>query len=103
MKQIEMFIATLGMPDTRFLKVTDEVIQISSRRNHYFSSDGQLQQHMVDSSGDPIKILSQPLSETVSDVGFYTFLKKILVWDPEQRISCEEAMMDPWIVQGFPL
>jgi serine/threonine protein kinase len=54
------------------------------------------------SNDDPVKPLSKPLSSMITDVGFCSFLKKLLVLDPTQRISADEALMDPWIIQGFP-
>lgn len=39
------------------------------------------------------------LKELVGDdEGFYDFVKKCLEWDPEARISADEALKHPWIV-----
>jgi hypothetical protein len=30
------------------------------------------------------------------------FVKKFLVWSPEERISAQEAILEPWILKGLP-
>jgi len=41
------------------------------------------------------------LSERIPDVGFRSFLELFLKWDPKERISPQEALKHPWIVEGI--
>lgn len=36
------------------------------------------------------------------DLSFYHFLTKILVWQPDKRLTPQEALHDPWISKGLP-
>jgi serine/threonine protein kinase len=35
-------------------------------------------------------------------MGLYNFLRKILVWEPEKRLTPQQALQDPWITKGLP-
>lgn len=35
-------------------------------------------------------------------MSFYSFLTKILIWEPEKRLKPQEALQDPWISKGLP-
>lgn len=32
---------------------------------------------------------------------FYDFISKMLVWEPEKRLTPEEALRHPWITKGL--
>ena len=33
---------------------------------------------------------------------YIKFIRKCLTWDPSKRITPEEALIHPWIVEGLP-
>lgn len=46
----------------------------------------------------------RPLIDVIGDesASFLQFIARILVWDPEERITPLDALQHPWIVEGLP-
>jgi len=36
------------------------------------------------------------------DLDFVDFVKKCLVWDPDERITPDEALRHVWVLKGLP-
>ena len=36
------------------------------------------------------------------DPEFVDFVKKFMIWSPEERITAQEAILEPWILKGLP-
>ena len=53
-----------------------------------------------------MKTLRQRIGESKGfdqeDHHFYNFLRRILVWEPGQRLTPQQALQDPWITRGLP-
>lgn len=88
----------IGQPDL-------QVLANAQRRANFFEEgSNELVYDVEDSVGNlripgtkPLGLLLGNESET-----FLDFLRRILVWDPEQRITPIEALMHPWIIEGLP-
>ncbi len=88
----------IGQPDL-------QVLANAQRRANFFEEgSNELVYDVEDSVGNlripgtkPLGLLLGSESET-----FLDFLGRILVWDPEQRITPIEALMHPWIIEGLP-
>lgn len=90
--QIGRIMHILGMPPS-------QVLNKSRRKNEFFMDNGEAILE-PDSRGQ----INQPggtnLSELVDDIELCKFLKGCLEWDPELRLSAEEALKHPWILKG---
>jgi dual specificity tyrosine-phosphorylation-regulated kinase 2/3/4 len=49
-----------------------------------------------------MKTLQERLNEDGKSTAFCDFISKILVWEPEKRLKPEDALQEPWIVEGIP-
>ena len=45
---------------------------------------------------------SKPLSSQIEDKLFLNFLQKLFLYDPADRITPLQALVDPWIIDGLP-
>ncbi len=97
-EQLMLFMEVIGQPDL-------QVLANAQRRANFFEEgSNELVYDVEDSVGNlripgtkPLGLLLGNESET-----FLDFLGRILVWDPEQRITPIEALMHPWIIEGLP-
>lgn len=97
-EQLMLFMEVIGQPDL-------QVLANAQRRANFFEEgSNELVYDVEDSIGNlripgtkPLGLLLGSESQT-----FLDFLGRILVWDPEQRITPIEALMHPWIIEGLP-
>jgi len=81
-----------------------ELLEVASRRKVFFDSDGE-PKLVANSKGRTRTPGSKSLAHTIrcNDEKFLDFMNKCLVWDPDMRISPEEALQHPWIREGYVL
>ncbi|KAB8205359.1 kinase-like domain-containing protein [Aspergillus parasiticus] len=79
----------LGPPSTNFLNK-------SSRSGEFWNDRGQYigQGRMPDYALDDIEVYLEGENKEM----FMQFMRKILQWDPEERQSAQELLMDPWLM-----
>ncbi|CAD8194978.1 unnamed protein product [Paramecium octaurelia] len=87
-------IKVIGHPDKQLL-------DHSTRKSKFF--DEQLQLNYIINELDLIQQI-KPLSQLLdkSSEQFQDFVQKCLMWDPKQRMTPEEALTHPWIIDGLP-
>eukprot|EP00826_Nyctotherus_ovalis_P041661 TRINITY_DN4235_c0_g4_i1.p1 TRINITY_DN4235_c0_g4~~TRINITY_DN4235_c0_g4_i1.p1 ORF type:complete len:578 (-),score=135.00 TRINITY_DN4235_c0_g4_i1:108-1841(-) len=90
-EQMAMILEVANLPPNKLLAQ-------ASRREVFFRDDGSPIQ-VVDVQGRARVAGSRQLSDAVksSDTEFLNFLQACLVWDPEKRLTPEEAFLHPWI------
>ncbi|KAF2210680.1 hypothetical protein CERZMDRAFT_121775 [Cercospora zeae-maydis SCOH1-5] len=81
---LEMMLRYLGPPPSSFL-------QRCSRRNEYFDEDGE-----SGTGSDPIKLEDRVEMETEIPM-FFDFLRNMLRWDPNERLSASQLLRHPWM------
>ncbi|CAD8185296.1 unnamed protein product [Paramecium octaurelia] len=87
-------IKVIGMPPK-------DLIEQGSRKSKFFDDKCQLNYKIKD--GDllqQIKTLNQHLQK--ADPQYQDFVTKCLRWNPNQRMTPEEALIHPWIINGLP-
>lgn len=97
-EQLSLLMEVIGLPEMH-------ILDVSSRRANFFEEDSnQLAYDVEDSQGNLRVPGSKPLEEIIGDEShsFIDFIKKILVWDPTQRMQPLEALEHPWILEGLP-
>lgn len=91
-----MFMEVLGVPPA-------SLIERGTRSSKFF--EGALPRVKPNSKGKIRRPGSKSL-ETVlspcSDIDFIHFVKRLLAWMPEDRLTPHEALIDPWILKGLP-
>jgi dual specificity tyrosine-phosphorylation-regulated kinase 2/3/4 len=83
------------------------VYEISQRRGKFFTETpgGDYEPIMLKNSRDKLrKPGGKPLSLLLGDedLDFLDFVKKCLEWDPDQRMTPDEALRHIWILKGLP-
>ncbi|CAD8209375.1 unnamed protein product [Paramecium pentaurelia] len=87
-------IKVLGMP-------SKELIEQGSRKSKFFDEKCQLNYKIKDAELlQQIKTLNQHLEK--ADPQFQDFVVKCLKWNPDLRMTPEEALIHPWIINGLP-
>lgn len=84
----------LGLPPS-------ELLELSSRKNMFFDGDGD--PFMIPNSKGKIRYPgTTPLHTRIGphDKSLLDFLQLVLQWDPEKRITPEEALNHPWILEA---
>lgn len=82
-----------------------DILERAGRRANFFEENSNHLAYDVEDSMGNLRIPgSKPLIELIGDESdsFLDFLGRILVWDPELRITPLEALQHPWIVEGLP-
>lgn len=90
--QLGRIMHIIGRPPNKILK--------SSRRINEFFLDNQEPILEPDSRGQIYLPGQGNLSDLVEDIELCRFIKKCLEWDPDSRLSAEEALKDPWILKS---
>ncbi|CAG9461229.1 unnamed protein product [Pedinophyceae sp. YPF-701] len=91
--QILCIMEVLGLPPA-------SLVDRGSRRRHFF--DSARQPRIVPNSRGRVR---QPGNKSLkgvlggSDAGFIDFVRRCLTWDPEERLTPDEALNHPWILQ----
>jgi len=96
MDQLGLIMEICGMPD-------DYILEQSTRKSLFFDENNQpvLKPNSRGKIRQPnTKSLTSVLKCT--DKSFINFLKSWFVWDPKRRASPDEALMNPWILEGLP-
>ncbi|CAD8196096.1 unnamed protein product [Paramecium pentaurelia] len=87
-------IKVLGMPPK-------EVIDQSPKRSKFFDDKYQLNYKIKENEQiSQLKPLSQLLEK--ADTDFYDFISKCLEWNQYQRMTPEQALDHPWIINSLP-
>ncbi|CAD8122376.1 unnamed protein product [Paramecium sonneborni] len=87
-------IKVIGMPPK-------ELIEQGSRKSKFFDEKCQLNYKIQDQELlQEIKTLNQHLQK--ADPQYQDFVIKCLKWNPDQRMTPEEALIHPWIINGLP-
>ena len=88
-EQMGMILELNGLPSKK-------VLMQASRREVFFQDDGTpipaLTKQRVAGSKQLVDVLK------TSDEDFLSFIRDCLIWDPEKRLTPEEALLHPWIV-----
>ena len=95
-EQMLMFMEVLGVPPP-------SLIQQGSRSHKYF--DGGMVKVKPNSKGKLRKPNTKSLEAILGSCGdadFIGFVRKFLVWSPEERMTPNEAMTDRWVLKGLP-
>jgi len=98
--QMSRIIELLGVPEP-------EVYKVSQRRQKFFK-------HHSDAEYEPIMLknskgrLRRPVGRTLDvvvgdeDPDFLDFVKRCLEWNPETRMTPDDALRHVWILKGLP-
>eukprot|EP00041_Stephanoeca_diplocostata_P017126 m.340733 g.340733 ORF g.340733 m.340733 type:complete len:537 (-) comp20601_c0_seq1:345-1955(-) len=78
--------------------VPQELIAKGKRAANFFADDGSVK-HKQDRKGRTRNPGSRPLSVAIgcTDTTFLDFIEKCMIWDPEQRMTPEEAARHPFL------
>lgn len=76
-----------------------------SRKHHFFNTDGSPHQSMDSNTGKILRPNSKSIQSHIicEDKAFLKFIDGCLHWDPDLRLSPEEALRHEWILEGIPL
>lgn len=91
----------VGIPDST-------VLGASSRKDKFFkkSVDGVAIEPIMsqNSRGRMRKPMGKPLALVIGDEDpdFTDFVQKCLVWNPQERLSPDEALKHVWVLKGLP-
>ncbi|XP_030645401.1 dual specificity tyrosine-phosphorylation-regulated kinase 4 [Chanos chanos] len=90
-EQIACIMEVLGMPPNEF-------VQTASRRKLFFDSKGN-PRNITNSKGKKRRPNSKDLATVLktNDALFLDFLKRCLTWEPNKRMTPDEAMQHEWI------
>ncbi|XP_030223151.1 dual specificity tyrosine-phosphorylation-regulated kinase 4 isoform X1 [Gadus morhua] len=79
----------------------EEFVQTASRKRLFFDSKGN-PRSTTNSKGKKRKPNSKDLSAVLktNDALFLDFIKRCLAWDPATRMTPDEGVQHPWIMQG---
>ncbi|XP_015208600.2 dual specificity tyrosine-phosphorylation-regulated kinase 4 isoform X1 [Lepisosteus oculatus] len=93
-EQIACIMEVLGLPPNEFL-------QTASRRRLFFDSKGN-PRNITNSKGRKRRPNSKDLASVLktNDPLFLDFLRRCLTWDPQKRMTPDEAMQHEWIQEG---
>ncbi|KAG7257554.1 hypothetical protein CRUP_032225 [Coryphaenoides rupestris] len=93
-EQMACIMEVMGVPPGDF-------IQTASRRRLFFDSKGNPRNH-TNSKGKKRKPSSRDLSTVLktNDLLFLDFIKRCLDWDPATRMTPDEGVQHPWIMEG---
>ncbi|CAG9313193.1 unnamed protein product [Blepharisma stoltei] len=93
-EQMARIMEVLGLPPQNLL-------ELSSRKGIFFDEEGD--PYIVPNSKGKVRYPgATPLQSRIGlhDNGFLEFLERSLQWDPEVRMTPEEALNHPWILQS---
>lgn len=98
--QMSRVMELIGVPQPSIYKV-------SQRRHKYFKhkSDTDYEPIMLkNSKGKLRKPKGKPLDFIIGDEDndFLDFVRKCLIWDPEERMTPDEALRHVWVLKGLP-
>ena len=90
-EQLACVMEIFGLP-------SNEVLAQATRKRHFFDSNGNAK-IIANSKGKRKRPSTKSLTNTIAtaDASFLDFLKKCLVWNPNERMSAEEGLKHPWI------
>ncbi|CAL8360561.1 unnamed protein product [Lota lota] len=93
-EQMACIMEVMGMPP-------DDFVQTASRKRLFFDSKGN-PRNITNSKGKKRKPNSKDLSAVLktNDAHFLDFIKRCLAWDPATRMTPDEGVQHPWIMQG---
>jgi serine/threonine protein kinase len=96
MDQLGLIMELWGIPD-------DDVLEQSTRKNLFFSDDNQ-PALKPNSRGKMRKPNTKSITSVLrwTDNAFIDFLQNWFIWDPRKRMTPDEALMHPWILEGLP-
>ncbi len=89
-------------------KPNQAVYDISQRRAKFFTENAETSEYepimLKNSRGKLRKPGGKPLSLLLGDedLDFLDFVQKCLEWDPEVRLTPDEALRHIWILKGLP-
>jgi dual specificity tyrosine-phosphorylation-regulated kinase 2/3/4 len=83
------------------------VYDVSQRRSKFFKEDEDGNYNpvmMKNSRGKLRKPLGKPLSLLIGDEDpdFLDFVEKCLDWNPETRLTPDDALRHVWVLKGLP-
>lgn len=79
-----------------------EVLSQGTRKRHFFDSHGN-PKIIANSKGKKKRPSTKSLTNTIAtnDASFLDFLRKCLIWNPNERMSAEQGLKHPWINSLF--
>ena len=96
MDQLGLIMEIWGIPD-------EYILEQSTRKSMFFNEENQ-PNLKPNQRGKIRKPNTKSLTSVLrwSDKTFIKFLKGWFVWDPEERMTPDDALMHPWILEGLP-
>ncbi|TNV86897.1 hypothetical protein FGO68_gene15768 [Halteria grandinella] len=96
MEQFSMIMEFCGVPN-------QQVVTASQRRKKFFNDDGTpiLAPNQKNKVRKPASKNLEEVLDT-DDRSFVDFVRRCLDWDPETRMSPDEALRHAWILEGLP-
>ncbi|XP_031567737.1 dual specificity tyrosine-phosphorylation-regulated kinase 4-like isoform X2 [Actinia tenebrosa] len=93
-EQLACIMEVLGLPSPK-------IIESASRRRLFFDSKG-IPRCITNSKGKKRRPSTKDLSTAIrnNDALFLGFLRQCLEWDPDKRITPDEALQNDWILEG---
>ena len=115
-EQLSFMIEVLGIPADPLLKRGNRSTEffefepllfkylVSDKLKEYFRVESQEMPNMtvLDEKKFPKSRSLKEALEIEGNESFLDFLEKCLKFDPKERLTPEDALIHPWIIDGFP-